>query len=257
VRLDSVEIKITVAGTQVKRALEAFELAPTGRSLGIYFCEDVTRGVSTTSTPLLDLNVVLRARDKHCEGTDSTVKLRPCRRSQLTDQWLDGTDGARKIKIEADWAGTRKVLSASFTADLPDGRIAHVHNGSKALPSLFSADQERFLKDCAGIRVNIEALTLLGPVTAWRWGPIKIRPPEPELELLAERWTVDDTIDFLELSVRVAPADAETTRLALEELARRRALPLDPDQETKTRRVLEHLVGQTTRTSAGLESRRL
>lgn len=251
-RLDSVEIKLTIVGVQVGNALEAFGLGPNGRRLNIYFCEDVTRGVST-STPLLDLGVVLRARAKHGEVADSTIKLRPCRRSQLTDRWLDATDGGRKVKVEADWAGTRRVLAASCTADLPDQRIPAVHAGSKALPSLFSADQERFLEDCGGICVNLGVLTLLGPVEAWRWGPIQTRSPDPELELLAERWTIDGALDFLELSVRVAPAGAEAAKSAFEELVRRRGLPLDSDQETKTRRVLEYLVGNATRMPADLE----
>jgi hypothetical protein len=255
-RLDSVEIKTTIAGAQVDRALEVFGFAPKGQRLDIYFCDDVTRGVSTTSTPLLDLGVVLRARDWHGGGADSTIKLRPCRRSQLTDQWLENTSETNKIKVEADWAGDRKVLAASCTASLPDDRIAHVHAGRKALPSLFSADQERFLKDCAGIRVNLSMLTLLGPVTAWRWKPIQTRAPDPTLELQAERWTVDHTLDFLELSTRVKPADADAAKSAFDELICRRGFPLDADQENKTQRVLAYLVGNVTRTSAGLEPSR-
>jgi hypothetical protein len=148
------------------------------------------------------------------------------------------------------------VLAASSTASLPDDKIAHVHAGSKALPSLFSADQKRFLKDCAGIRVNLSMLTLLGPVTAWHWKPIQIRAPDPKLELQAERWTVDHTLDFLELSTRVKPADAEAAKSAFDDLIRRRGFPLDADQENKTQRVLTYLVGNATRTSAGLEPNR-
>lgn len=255
-RLDSVEIKITIAGAQVASALDAFGLAPNGRQLGIYFCEDVMSEASTTSTPLLDLGVVLRARDHHGNGGDSTIKLRPCRRSQLTDHWLDATDGPGKIKVEADWAGSRKVLAASCTADLPDGRIAHVQAGTKSMPSLFSPDQERFLADCAGIRVNLGTLTLLGPVAGWRWEHVRTRAPDPELELSAERWTVDQALDFLELSTRVEPPDAESAKSALNELVRRRGLTLDPDQEVKTRRVLEYLAGKTSRTPAGLTTHR-
>ena len=44
-RLDSVEIKTTIAGAQVDRALEAFGFAPKGQRLENNISEDVTRGV--------------------------------------------------------------------------------------------------------------------------------------------------------------------------------------------------------------------
>jgi hypothetical protein len=252
-RLDAVEIKVTVDGAQVGRGLEAFGLGSNGRQRNIYFCEDVTSSAST-STPLLDLGVVLRARETQGNGIDSTIKLRPCRRSQLTDHWLDITDGAGGLKLEADWAGTRRVLAASCTADRPDRSIAQVRAGAKALRSLFSAKQEQFLTDCAGIRVNLGVLTLLGPVAATRWEPSHTAAPdpepepEPELNVVAERWIVENVLDFLELSIRVDPDAADVTKLAFEELVRHRGLQLDPNQDTKTRRVLEYLVSNLTRT---------
>lgn len=248
-RLDAVEIKVTVDGAQVGRGLEVFGLGPNGRQRSVYFCEDVTSSVST-STPLLDLGVVLRARETHGNGADSTIKLRPCRRSQLTDHWLDAAEGAVALKLEADWAGTRRVLAASCTANRPPRSIAQVRAGSKALRSLFSAEQERFLTDCAGIRVNLDVLTLLGPIAAMRWGLVHTAAPDPELEVVAERWVVDDALDFLELSVRVDPGSADVTKTAFEELVRRRGLQADPNQDTKTRRVLEYLGGSLTRTSS-------
>jgi hypothetical protein len=247
-RLDAVEIKVTFDGAQVSRCLEAFSLGSNGRQRNIYFCEDVISSVST-STPLLNLGVVLRAREKHGNGVDSTIKLRPCRRSQLTDHWLHSTDETAALKIEADWAGTRRVLAASCTADRPDRTIAQVRAGAKALRSLFSAKQEQFLTDCAGIRVNLGVLTLLGPVTATRWGPFHTTAPDPELDVVAERWVVEDALDFLELSIRVDPATANVTKMTFEKLIRHRGLLLNPNQDTKTRRVLEYLVSSSlTRT---------
>jgi hypothetical protein len=75
-RPESVEIKVTLAGTNVGEAVAALGL-PEGRRWRIVFCEDVTTGVAPL-TPLLDIGVVLRARKKSGTKGDSTVKLRPC-----------------------------------------------------------------------------------------------------------------------------------------------------------------------------------
>src|SRR5262245_3520855 len=115
----SAEIKLTVTDDQVERALALLPLPADSDQWQIFFCEDVSRGVSV-ATPLLDVGLVLRARKKANDPDDSTIKLRPCRRSQLTNRWL----GAREddgFKMEADWAGIRKVLAASYTADLGKG----------------------------------------------------------------------------------------------------------------------------------------
>lgn len=247
-RLDAVEIKVTVEGVQVGRGLETFGLGSNGWQRSVYFCEDVTSSVSA-STPLLDLGVILRARQTHGNGTDSTIKLRPCRRSQFPDRWLHATKGTAALKLEADWAGTRRVLAASCSANRPDRTIGQVRTGDKALRTLFSTEQKRFLADCGGIPVNLSVLTLLGPVAATRWEPFHTAAPDPEFDVVAERWVVDDALDFLELSVRVNPGVADVTKAAFEELVRRRGLQLDPNQDTKTRRVLEYLVARLTRMS--------
>lgn len=107
-RPKSIEIKATLVGADVERAVAALSLA-VDKQWRIAFCEDVTLGV-VPSTPLLDIGIVLRVRGKSGTKGDSTVKLRPCRWSQLseryfTDQKLDGNE----LKIEADWAGPRRT----------------------------------------------------------------------------------------------------------------------------------------------------
>jgi hypothetical protein len=104
---------------------------------------------------------------------------------------------------------------------------------------LFSEGQERFLSDCAGTPVNLDALTLLPPVAATRRNGLRVGGVR---NVIAERWVIDD-LDFLELSIRTdTVADA---RRAQEELDREiRALDLQPDDDSKskTERVLTHLV---------------
>ena len=61
-RPESVEIKVTLAGSNVGEAVAALGL-PEGQGWRILFCEDVTTGVAP-STPLLDIGVVLRAPEE-------------------------------------------------------------------------------------------------------------------------------------------------------------------------------------------------
>jgi hypothetical protein len=117
VRLDDVEIKVSFDAGQTEAAMRALKLRPDQPAWRIYFCEDVNPGVSP-GTPLLDRQIALRARIRPGDDDDSTVKLRPSRRSQLTNRWLTVTKG---LKVEADWAGDRRVLAASHTEKRPEG----------------------------------------------------------------------------------------------------------------------------------------
>jgi hypothetical protein len=241
-RPDSVEIKVTLSQDQVERAIKTLAFPRESSAWRIYFCEDVAPGTAP-GTPLLDAGVVLRARDKAVGRDDSTVKLRPCRSSQLTDEWLNAHRGEDwEYKVEADWAGTRRLLAASLTAKRPRGRIAKVRRGDEPLQTLFTQEQERFLTESTESRVNLNALTMLPAVSATRWEPFRASASDPELDIRAERWVVADVLDFLELSIIAGVDEAEPRQAALEEFVRSRDLGLDPTNETKTRRVLEYLI---------------
>jgi len=247
-RVNSVEIKVSVDGPQVRAAIDGIGPLPGPRARTVYFCEDVTAAVSA-GTPLLDAQVILRVRATEGSADDCTVKLRPCRQTQLTSRWLDAAkDRDSNLKAEADWAGTRRVLAVSYTRDLPDGLLGEVLAGEQPVGRLFSDDQERFLADCGGIRVNLDAVTVLPAVSATRWGPFRTAPPDPTLKIVAERWTVGADLDFLELSIQASAEEAGREQALLEEFARSRGLDLDAGQETKTRRVLGYLVDRLTLT---------
>jgi hypothetical protein len=82
---------------------------------------------------------------------------------------------------------------------------------------------------------------VLPPVTATRWKSVDTAPAE--LGARAERWVVDE-LDFLELSIVATLAEAPGKQEALTAFVRGRGLAVDAEQQTKTRRVLEHLVGR-------------
>jgi hypothetical protein len=238
-----VEIKVSF-DRQVPSTLGKLGLDDHGEPRHIGFLEDITVGLTL---PLFQQGIVLRVRQIDDDDDDATVKLRPCRRSQLVGNWRGAEEGdGWKLTVEQDWAGARRVLAASCGSKLPNKRIASVQEGSEPVHRLFSQRQAQFLRDCVGTPINLDALTLLPLVAATRWKKVRVGSVR---NVIAERWIIND-LDFLELSVRTdTVADALP---AQEEFEREvRALNLQPDQseESKTQRVLTHLVGQKAATS--------
>ena len=195
-RLDGVEIKVSLRGSQVVEALDALNLSGNGQRRSISFLEDSTVGVVL---PLFRQGIVLRVRQSDGEDDDSTVKLRPCRRSQFTQSWLGEVDGdGWSLRVEEDWAGTRRVLATSCVSDLAEGRIAAVRAGTAPVRRLFGEGQWRFLTDCAGMRIDLDALILLPAIAATRWENVRVDDVD---DVVVERWTLG-ALDFLELSIR-------------------------------------------------------
>lgn len=101
--------------------------------------------------------------------------------------------------------------------------------------TLFDKKQRDVLGDCADLRINLHAVTPLGPVRATKWKNIAIGDFETNLE-----WWQAGTLDFLELSIRV-DTDAEQQQRRFEAAVGSLGLPIDDNPESKTRRVLAEL----------------
>jgi hypothetical protein len=235
-RLDAVEIKMTLSGPAADLATTALALAGTGERRRVYFCED-RRVADPATLRLLDARIILRIR-RTPDGDDTTVKLRECFRDQLTPPpWLDTfKDGKHKFRVEQDWAGTRKVLAASRVAPRDPDRLDDVLAGRESPRTLFSDRHRQFLDDCAGSVVDLDAVTVLGPVRVRKWDTVTWSG----FEVDAERWVVDP-LDFLELSIRVEPDRAAAAQSGFEAALRDAGVTGDPVQETKTRLVLHRL----------------
>jgi hypothetical protein len=247
VRLDGVEVKVSLDGDQTAAAVRVLDLAD-GAAWKIFFAEDVTTGLCS-ATPLLDQHLIVRARQKTSgKKDDVTVKFRPGRRSQLSDSWLAMTKTAdgnldAELKVEEDWADERRVLSISLTTERPEGRVAAVAAGERDIRALLSDDQRRLIEEGAGTFVNLGALTMLPAVSAIRWPAFAApRPDGPSLDVRAERWTVHD-LDFLELSIAVGVESAAADQAALVDFVARRGLRPSVGG-TKTSQVLQRLVAE-------------
>jgi hypothetical protein len=248
-RLDGVEVKVSLNSDQTAKAVQALDLADVP-PWKIFFVEDVTTGL-LSSTPLLDQHLIVRARQKTKGKDDVTVKLRPGRRSQLTDSWLatmKATDGDldSEFKVETDWAGERRMLAISLTAERPKGLVAAVAAGERGVNVLLTNEQKRLVDECTGIPVNFTALTMLPAVSAMRWPTFPVSEPgTPALDVRAERWTIHD-LDFLELSIAVDVEEAEAAQAALNAYVERKGLQPSAG-EAKTTRVMRELVAEAAR----------
>lgn len=227
-----VESKVNVAG-HPEDALSVLGLNG-GSERRIWFFEDLTPGIEP-SLPLLASGVALRARSG--KSGDFTIKLRPCRRTQLTAKWAAGfTDGnGFEYRVEQDWAGQRRSLAASSVVELDPDLIASVVSERADADILLARKQREFLNDCGTLRIAFAGLTPLGPILATKWKNV----PLGKFDTYIERWKVGD-LDFLEVSIR-SETDAELRQQGLETAVRTLGLSIDDDRESKTRRVLTKL----------------
>lgn len=192
-RLDAVELKVFLSPDQALTA-GIWGADAEGDLVGhVWFCE--RSDVTPDRLPLMDAGVILRLREtRQCLGT-TTAELCPCRRSRVSGPW--------PLRVEAQWTGERRVLSASLTAAFPESAVADVVARGGPPRQLFTARQRRFLDECADCPVDIGDLRVLGPVSVHHW-PRRTWTPA---DLNVERWQAGtDTgarLDFVELSRRV------------------------------------------------------
>jgi len=237
VRLDGVEIKANVADTHVLDAMGVLDLND-AKTLKIWFYEDLTPGIPPM--PLLDAGLVLRVRAKENGDVDSTVKLRPCRRSQLTPSWLSTeSKGDFEFNVEEDRVGTKSVLAASCQVKRDAATLTSLEGPPYLLSELLSDRQHDLLATCAPVRVNAAELTALGPIDATRWKDGG-GDDFADLEARAERWMIEGH-EFLEISIRANAEEADAKNSRLQEFITERGIVLDTSQESKTRRVLTAL----------------
>lgn len=245
---DPIEIKVNIAG-DVDRALAALGLGE-GEPREVWFLDDLTDG-ARPPLPLLNAGIVLRLRRKGGGGKagdragnkpkeDSTVKLRPCRRSQLISPWDARPAEDSDYRIEGDWSRTSHVLAASYVSELAPGDIADALDGGH-LAKAFTGPQRAFLSDCGAVAVALSGVTALKPIASRVWKDFTLGAVE---HVDAERWTVAG-LDFLELSIRVTTGegDAVKQQFVLAEAVLERGLEFDDSDAPKTVRVMRRLAG--------------
>ena len=231
---EAIEIKATIPNQQIKQALARF---------GLTTRNDEERFIYFFDTPKLDLNsagIIARARRVVGDTHDSTVKFRPVKPESVGQKWRKYKD----FKIEADASEKGLVKSASFSMPVAKGLIKRVAAGKKPIASIFTDEQEAFLKTMAGRAIDFPNLAVLGPLTAQRW---QFEDPACPWPITAELWKRGDGKRLMEVSIKAPVVQAAAAVGGFMAFLAEVGAERDKNQQTKTRWALDYYVGKLAR----------
>jgi hypothetical protein len=235
---DSVELKLTVPELEHRAATSALEIDP---------LEAQIRQAYFFDTPDLALNrhgIVARARRVQGRGDDSVVKLRPVEPDELPAKLR----ASKNMVVEVDAMPGGYVCSASLKEKLDRTAVKSVVSGERPLRKLFSKEQRAFFAAHAPDGVELEALSILGPITVFK---LNFSPEDFGRKLVAELWMYPDYSRILELSTKCPPPEMLQVALESRLFLTKRGVDLSGEQQTKTRTALEFF---TQRQEAGAEA---
>ncbi len=228
---DSVELKLTVPASERRATVVALGLDP---------IEAQIRQVFFLDTPDLQLNragVVARARRVQGRGGDTVVKLRPVVPTDLPENLRK----SRSLFVEVDAMPGGFVCSASLKGRIGNDEIREAIAGTAPVRKLFSKEQRRFFADHAPDGVDLDALSVLGPIFVLK---ANIVPEGYGRKLVGELWLYPDNSQILELSTKCAPAETLEVAFQTRRFLEKHGIDLEGEQETKTKRALEFFAGE-------------
>jgi hypothetical protein len=227
---DSVELKLTVPDEDRRTAVAA---------LGIDALDARIRQVFFFDTPELALDragVVVRARRTQSAPDDNVVKLRPVVPAQLPKQLR----ARPEFVVEVDAMPGAFVCSGSFKGEAK-ASVAEVAAGKEPIRKLFSKPQRAFFAEHAPDGVELDDLSVLGPVHALK---LKLTPKGLKHRLAVELWLYPDGTQILELSTKCAPGDWFKVATESRDFLAGAGLDLTAEQSTKTRTALEYFAAR-------------
>jgi hypothetical protein len=226
--VSAIEVKATIPDKQIDKALRRFGMkSDNNQERFIYFFD-------TPRRQLMSAGIIARARRVVGNKHDSTIKFRPVVPNELPKKW----SSIPGFKVEADASEKGVVRSASLTMPVEKGLIKRVTAGEKSIKSLFSRQQEGFLKAMGGDTIDFETLTVFGPLKAYRWDLIDPRCPWP---LTVELWHRADGARLMETSIKTPAAQAAFAIAGFIGFLAEFGAQRDVQQETKTRWSLTQL----------------
>jgi hypothetical protein len=229
---DSVELKLTVPHSDHSTAAGALGLDPLDAEIRqVYFFD-------TPDLSLSQAGVVVRARRVQRKGDDSVVKLRPVVPDQLPKR-LHKTEG---FGVEVDAMPGGYVCSASLKSTAHADVRETVVEG-RPLRKIFSKDQRAFFAEHASGGIELDDLTVLGPILVLK---LKFTPRDLERRMVAELWLYPDNSRILELSTKCAPAESFQVATEVRVFLTEHGVDLSGEQETKTRKALEFFSSRPT-----------
>src|SRR6185436_2978215 len=177
--VDSVELKLTVP--------EPAQLS-TARALELDALQSQIRQVFFFDTPDLKLDahgLVVRARRSQKKGDDTVVKLRPVIPAELPAELRQSPN----FGVELDASPTGYVCSGSLKGVPTEGDVRKVAMGERASRKLFTKEQRALFAEHAPEGIDLDALTLLGPLFVLK---LKNYPSGFDRKLVTELWLYPD-----------------------------------------------------------------
>jgi hypothetical protein len=113
-------------------------------------------------------------------------------------------------------------------------------DGTRPLHKLFSKDQRAFYAEHAPKGIELEDLSVLGPVHVLK---LKQVPEGYDRKLVAELWLYPDGSRILELSTKCKPGEAFDVAARAQAYLTERGVNLSGEQQTKTKTALEFFAG--------------
>jgi hypothetical protein len=226
-KADSVELKLTIAESEQHTTVTALGMDPLDGEIRQVFFFD------TPELALNDHGLVVRARRVQRKAGDSVVKLRPVVPSELPKKLRRSPN----LVVEVDAMPGGYVCSASLKGSLDNSDVLKVAEGQRPLRGLFSKAQREFFAAHAPEGVELDDLTLLGPITVFK---LKFKPADYEQKLVAELWNYPDNSRILELSTKCVPAQAFGVALETRSFLRGRGVDVSGEQQTKTKTALDY-----------------
>jgi hypothetical protein len=227
----SVELKLTVPESDHRGTIAALEMDPLDAQIRqVYFFD----------TPELALNrsgVVLRARRVQGKASDSVVKLRPVVPDELPEELLQSPN----LVVEVDAMPGGFVCSATLKDKLGPTQVRATILGGKPLRKLFSKEQRRFLAANAPEGLQLDDLSILGPIFVLK---LKWTPSEFARPMVGELWLYPDGSRILELSTKCPPAEMMQVAAEARAFLSSKGVDLGGEQQTKTKTALEFFASE-------------
>jgi hypothetical protein len=132
------------------------------------------------------------------------------------------------------------VCSGSLKQTLDKASVKNVVRGGRPMRKLFSKEQRAFLAAHAPSGVELDDLSILGPIFVLK---LKYSPEGFARKLVAELWLYPDDSRILELSTKCAPTEAFQVAAESRAFLTERGVNLAGEQQTKTRTALEFFSG--------------
>jgi hypothetical protein len=176
--------------------------------------------------------VVVRARRIQGKSDDSVVKLRPVVPSEMPAELRSSPS----FGVEVDAMPGGFVCSASMKSKATPEPVWSVAHGDAPIRKLFTKDQRAFYTEHAPEGLELDALSLLGPIFVLK--AVLTASDYPRGRFVTELWLYPDGSRILELSTKCTPAELGGTVLDARAFIKGRGIVTGGDQHTKTKTAL-------------------